>query len=137
MSLVNDMLRDLDKRKQLPVQARRISGMLHTYNETRRTHPLLVLLLVLLCLLVGVGSGYFLFRKTISAELPDIVVATEVLAPAPAAAASVEVVPAGASLEIMEEEVSGNGFSLRVNANQKFVYSISNRSSNGMTLQLD
>jgi|GEM_PF-2225148 hypothetical protein len=137
MSLVNDMLRDLDKRKQLPIQARRVSGTLNKYREKTRAHPLLWLLVVVLCLLAGLGGGYFLFDKSNIVPLPAITTQVKMLQPVPVMNTDSQIIPVGADLAIVEEQVSEKGFSLRINGSKEFDYSISNRSSNSMSLQLE
>lgn len=134
MSLVNDMLRDLDKRKQLPVPMRRIGVI--SYPDDRRTNSMVVVGLVALCVVAGFGSGYLFFNWG-NTEIVPVAPSLEYAAPVPELAQVNNIVEAkGMQLDISEEAVSKDGFSLRLRASNKVDFTVLERNSYSLKLQL-
>jgi tetratricopeptide (TPR) repeat protein len=134
MSLINDMLRDLDRRAGLPDVNRRLGGLFNTGPETS-TSPLPLLLLVGSCVVAGIGAGYLLFRP---AALEVSVAAVPQPSPAPAAELrSLEALPQPVRLEVVSLEHDSNSLSLRLRGSQKLSYAITERSRSGIALRID
>lgn len=139
MSLVNDMLRDLDRRRQLPVQAHRVGRVIDIADELPRTRAAHIALLVLASLAAGLAGGYFLMERP---RDPARDLALEVAAPAmqaeaPAAVLEPAPAPELRRLEVAEVVQSDTDFTLRLRGNQPIEYSITDRNNNGMTLRFE
>lgn len=137
MSLVNDMLRDLDRRERMPVSMRRVGV---TYQEERRTSSAVVGGIVALCILAGFAGGYLFFYKDKADSIPvaaQLELAAPVLAPASALVPEGQQAgKLGVQMSIAEEAVTGNGFSLRLSASEKVDYEVLERNSYSLKLQL-
>lgn len=123
MSLVNDMLRDLDRRKQLPEKAQRVSRIINTREEAEKSrfHPLLVAALLVICLLAGMGGGYVLFSSSTAVPAAN----ERTITPAQAVREPVEVSPeavaepAGSRELIAENEIRSAEFAPDIRIEQE------------------
>lgn len=141
MSLVNDMLRDLDRRKQRPIgDGGRINSLIGfaLAEAAPRSRALLMPALVTAAVLAGVGSGYFLFDvfddevAPVTAELPLI---EDRLIPAPVQ--QLQAPPEAPRLQIADVLRNDTEFSLRLRGNTELGYAITDRSSTGITIRFD
>lgn len=137
MSLVNDMLRDLNRRTPVSNQAARVNGtissqQLHANKPDSRVGVALVLLVV-----AGLLGGYLYFEKIKSSVAP----LPQAVRPVAPVAASTEPAPvadaAKVVLNIIQEISSDVGFTLRVQASADVDYAIVDRHAYGLTLHLD
>ena len=87
MSLVNDMLRDLDRRRQLPVQAHRIGRVIDIADEEPRSRAVQLALVVVASLATGLAGGYLLMERPANTtqDLMQSIAAPAARAPVPAA----------------------------------------------------
>lgn len=157
MSLVNDMLRDLNKRTPVSNQAARVHGAIQSSIESKRPR-IKVGLIVAGCLLAGLGAGYFYF-ETMGVQVVQVPLATvpQAVQPAPQAAApatpavataqepavaeapepAAEVPAVEIVAEIRELALQPNGFTFIVETSEKTTFSVSDRSAFGLTLHID
>jgi Flp pilus assembly protein TadD len=155
VSLVNDMLRDLNKRTPVSNQAARVHGAIQSSIESKRP-KIRIGLVVAGCLLAGLGLGYFYF-ETMGVQFVEVPLAptpqvvqpvaqnAEPVAPVASAPAPVEIpaadtanVPAVENVaEIRELAMQPNGFTFIVEASEKTTFAITDRSAYGLTLHLD
>lgn len=139
MSLVNDMLRDLDRRRQLPVQAHRVGRVIDIEDDAPRPRAMQLALLILVSLATGLAGGYWLMERP-GTEVQDLIrsesatVATE---PVPAPEPEPLPLPQESTLQVVEVLQNNSEFSLRLRGNQPLDYSITDRNNNGMTLKFD
>lgn len=143
MSLVNDMLRDLDRRRQLPVQAHRVGRVIDIADDVPQSRVVQAALLVLVSLAAGLAGGYLLMERpgSTAQDLMQTVAAPIAAVTAPVATpepvAALAPVPAARSLEVAEVDQTDNDFILRLRGSQRLDYSITDRNNNGMTLKFD
>ncbi len=156
MSLVNDMLRDLNKRTPVSGQAARIHVAIESSIESKRPRARIGLIVVG-CLLAGLGAGYFYF-ESMGVQLVQIPLApvpqplaqaVQSSTPAPAAAAPAPaqnvVAPAPAAelpaienvAEIRELAMQPNGFTLLIETSEQTSFDVRDRSAFGLTLHID
>lgn len=151
MSLVNDMLRDLNKRTPVSIQAARVHGTINSSIENKRPRFKFGLILAG-GLLAGLGGGYLYFEsmgvQVVQVPLARVpaqqgVVApsavqpeatTQSQAPAPVEPATVA---SGNIVEILEQSIQPNGFTLRIKATEQVTFDVRDRSAYGLTLHLD
>lgn len=137
MSLVNDMLRDLDKRKRLPPQAARVIGVMENSRRVPRFDPRWLAGIAVVGVLAGLAGGYWLFRQTpLPGDAIDVAnTDAPITAPQPA---PVEVaVNTNNVMDIVQESAGEGGFSLRIKAAQPVQFNIVSRDTYGITLHLD
>ena len=162
MSLINDMLRDLDKRKRQSPQVARINTVLggSAQAPVRAGNRMPLVMLAFISVTIGLGGGYLLFTELQSrravldvaapATVPSADVAASVPAPVPAPSVSdpnvtvptadnsPETTPAAPStnvLDIVQESSTDLGFSLRIRATRSVQYAITSRDTYGITLR--
>lgn len=139
MSLVNEMLRDLDRRRQLPVQAHRIGRVIDIEDDAPRPRAMQLALLILVSLATGLAGGYLLMERP-GRAVQDLILsepATVVAAAEPSAAPEPLPLPQKSNLEVVEVLQNDSEFSLRLRGNQPLDYSITDRNNNGMTLKFE
>lgn len=147
MSLINDMLRDLDRRAQLPDGDRRISSLFGVeFDEADNRRRLLPLLLGL-CVLAGLGGGYLLFKPDADESTGPLTnqvnepLAVRALQPLQTnhtgAAATPDAAQLPASLEIAEARQHDSGLALRLRSNAALKYSVEERSERRLVLRVD
>jgi tetratricopeptide (TPR) repeat protein len=154
VSLVNDMLRDLNKRTPVSNQAARVHGAIQSSIESKRPR-VKVGLIAAGCVLAGLGAGYLYF-ETLGVQVVQVPLAAT---PAPAVqnptpAAPVASTPASTQsvavpapvvdvpaveivAEIRELALQPNGFTFIVETSEKTVFEVRDRSAFGLTLHLD
>lgn len=159
MSLVNDMLRDLNKRTPVSNKAARVHGAIQSSIESKR--PRLRMGLIMAGgLLVGSLAGYFYFEsmgvqvvQVPMAQIPSLPEPAQATVPTPAAAeipaapapapAQAAVVDSAAApavettVEIRELALQPNGFTLLIATSQETSFDVLDRSANGLTLHID
>lgn len=158
MSLVNDMLRDLNKRTPVSNRAARVHGAIQSSIESKR--PKLRAGLILAGgLLAGLTAGYFYFEsmgvQVVQVPLAVTPPPVQPIAPAPestplaapaaepaAQPAPVEDVAATAPAvetlaTIRELAAQPNGFTLLVELSQQAPYEVRDQSESGLTLHID
>jgi len=145
VSLINDMLRDLSRRRPLPGQAVRVTGAINTRVTPKQDSRLGMVLLV--AVFAGLVGGYFWLesRKVAQPVLPlqqPMVPALQ----APVAVAQMETpsdseaanaADIAAVLNISEESSSVQGFTLRLTFSRRTDFGIRDRSSFGLTLAME
>ncbi len=156
MSLVNDMLRDLNKRTPVSNQAARVHGAIHSSIESKR-RPVKVGLIAAGCVLAGLGVGYFYFETMgvqvvqvplaatpqpqavqPAAQNPATATSTPVSTETAAVADPAGIVPAVENVaEIRELAMQPNGFTFIVETAEEVSFEVSDRSAFGLTLHLD
>ena len=156
MSLVNDMLRDLNKRTPVSNQAARVHGAIQSSIESKRPR-IKVGLIAAGCVLAGLGVGYFYFEtmgvqvvQVPLAAIPQpqavqpVAPATQPAASTPAAtditAAAAPAVNAPAVenvAEIRELAMQPNGFTFIVETSEETTFDVRDQSAFGLTLHLD
>jgi tetratricopeptide (TPR) repeat protein len=159
VSLVNDMLRDLNKRTPVSNQAARVHGAIQSSIESKRPR-IKVGLIAAGCVLAGLGAGYFYF-ETLGVQVVQVPLAAtpqpQTLQPAvqnavPAAPVagtpeSTQIaavadpaadVPALENVaEIRELAMQPNGFTFIVETSEELSFEVRDRSAFGLTLHLD
>jgi hypothetical protein len=157
VSLVNDMLRDLNKRTPVSNKAARVHGALQSSIDSKR--PKIRMGLILGGgLLAGLLGGYLYFESmgVQVVQVPLAVVpsapqasapVTQNIAPVTATEAPAETAAAADAnantpaveilVEIRELALQPNGFTLLVEASQETAFEIRDRSAFGLTLHLD
>ncbi|MGV3593469.1 MAG: tetratricopeptide repeat protein [Gammaproteobacteria bacterium] len=156
MSLVNDMLRDLNKRTPVSNRAARVHGAMQSSIENKRPRTRTGLILAG-GMLAGLLAGYFYFESA-GVEVTQVPLAV-VPAPAPAqnaassppavqdSVAPVAVQPAVSGpedampaiesvVEIRELAMQPNGFTLLIEASEEAPFEILERSANRLILHL-
>jgi tetratricopeptide (TPR) repeat protein len=142
MSLVNDMLRDLDKRRRLPPQAARVNHMMEKHQPNPRVASPWIAGAVSLSVLLGLAAGYLMFRP---ASEPAAVTSAPAMedsgsnldgSAVPAQAANVAVAVSN-TMNIVQEQGNELGFLLRIKAAQPVRYNIVSRDTYGITLHLE
>ncbi len=137
MSLVNDMLRDLDRRKQFSPDGGRINGLIGSDLDESRPNAALLPLLIAVSVLAGLGAGYFLFdRDAAEPVLPATPMVSEPVAAVPEVH-SLQTLPEKTRLEIADVSKTDESFSLRLRASSALAYAITERSSTGIALKID
>jgi tetratricopeptide (TPR) repeat protein len=139
MSLVNDMLRDLDRRRQLPVQAHRVGRVIDIEDDAPRPRAMQLALLILVSLGTGLAGGYWLMERP-DTKVPDLILsepATVTTVPVQPPEPDPLPLPQESTLEVAEVLQNNSEFSLRLRGNQPLDYSITDRNNNGMTLKFD
>jgi tetratricopeptide (TPR) repeat protein len=157
VSLVNDMLRDLNKRTPVSNQAARVHGAIQSSIESKRP-KVKIGLVVAGCLLAGLGIGYFYF-ETMGVQVVQVPLAsapqpvqpvaqtaqpaanianTAVPAQDTAAAEPAANLPAVENIaEIRELALQPNGFTFIVETSAQTTFDIRDQSAFGLTLHLD
>lgn len=155
MSLVNDMLRDLNKRTPVSTQAARVHGTINSSIENKRPRIRLGLILAG-GLLAGLSGGYLYFEsmgvQVVQVPLAVVpaqpgpvaqsatvtqTVAPEISTASEAAAAETLAVASENVVEILEQSVQPNGFTMRIKATERATFDVRDRSTYGLTLHLD
>jgi tetratricopeptide (TPR) repeat protein len=151
MSLINDMLRDLDQRKQLSPQVTRINAVLGPAAKPPRASGWRFTAAIVASVLVGCGGGYVFFtnlnNKAVTPSSADNAPAVTAPPPATASTTPVQSLPAADTtgsqaaasnvLDIIQEQSNEQGFSLRIRASHPVQYHIAARDTYGLTLHLD
>lgn len=159
MSLVNDMLRDLNRRTPVSNQAARVNGAISSRHVHARKPDLRLGIALNVLLVLMLLGGYWYFQKFGIPGLPVAPSAVQVVpavavqaAPAPlvpvvqlpaqATAAVAEPVPAEPGVattvvSIFEEAYSAKGFTLRIQSSTRVAFDIVARHTYGLTLHLD
>lgn len=157
MSLVNDMLRDLNKRTPVSNKAARVHGTMNSSIESKRPR-LRVGLFLAGGLLLGLGAGYFYFEslgvQVVQVPLARVIEPATTVAPGidansqpvatppvqvaaePAVTATPDTLAIENVVEIRELALQPNGFTLLIAASQETTYDIRDRSAFGLTLHL-
>jgi len=142
VSLVNDMLRDLDRRGKQSQQVRRVNDVFRSRTVAAPRHnPLLVAALASLSVVAGLGGGYLLFAGETAPQpaaemaLPMLPAAVAAM-PAPVIEETV-VAPVPVVLDVVRQSNARDGFSLRLSANGPVTYRVANRSATGISLYFD
>lgn len=149
MSLVNDMLRDLNKRTPVSSKAARIHGAMLSSIESKRPRARMGLILAG-GLLAGALAGYVYFEsmgvQVVQVPLAIVpsqpVPAPEPAAPAPvvtqaAAPATAETPAVEMTAEIRELALQPNGFTLLIAVSEQTRFDVLDRSASGLTLHID
>lgn len=145
VSLVNDMLRDLNRRAPVSDQAARVNNAIRARHSSsdKSSGRLLMVLALLLVVLLG---GYLYMDRTgllpAGASPPEVGAQARESAEPLALATGIIVEPAPPQpmaapvVSIVEEAWSAQGFTLRLAASERVGFSVLERRTHGLTLQL-
>lgn len=135
MSLVNDMLRDLDRRRRLPSDS---TPLRYDDDDDMETvvHHWIIIALVVVGLLVGTLAGYFYFRQA-GISAPEMAAAPEPQAPPVVETATQPVIATPArSISVAPAVTSPSGFVLKIASATVFVFEIVSRDNFGINILL-
>ncbi len=155
MSLVNDMLRDLNKRTPVSNQAARVHGAIQSSIESKRPRVRVGLVLAG-GLLAGLLGGYFYFESMgvqvvqvplarvptpstpVQPQVEQTVTEAPPVAAPPATETASATTPAIESVaEIRELALQPNGFTLLIEVSEAATFDVRDRSAFGLTLHID
>ena len=138
MSLVNDMLRDLDRRHRMPSDASPHSYSIGGESSSSMLASWKLFIIITVGIVIGVSTGYVFFSSSEQVDLsttlnaaPDFLVAGNESLQAPQSLSGIE-----KSVSIFEDKISDDGFVLRVISASGFSFEVVSQDDYGITVLL-